>query len=252
MHDPHFVRRGKAVRDLDCVVDRFPRRHTPTRQSGPKRLALEQLLDDVRRPLVRSDVVDGRDVRVIQEPRGPGLLLEATQSVGVGRKRRRQNLDRHLAAEPRIQRPVHLAHPACPQRRQDLVRTELRTGSEYHRTTAGRDDMSRGAAVCGRIGAIGPIVAPMPEFLRKSAGFPRVRIPASRPIPHSHIPPHSKRSRGICGAFPKSPELRDGCDVGVFGDVRGSAFGHKFAPVTVTHGALTFDGESRPRAAAKL
>src|SRR6202162_594258 len=39
---------------------------------------------------------------------------------------------------------------------------------------------------------IGPIVAPMPEFLRKSAVFPRVRIPASRPNKHLQKPTYLK------------------------------------------------------------
>jgi hypothetical protein len=39
----------------------------------------------------------------------------------------------------------------------------------------------RGAVAHGGVGNIGPFVAPKPEFVRKNAGFRRIRVPASRP-----------------------------------------------------------------------
>jgi hypothetical protein len=42
----------------------------------------------------------------------------------------------------------------------------------------------------GRFEDIGLIVAPMPEFLRESVGFRRVRIPASRPNQNLQNPIH--------------------------------------------------------------
>ena len=54
------------------------------------------------------------------------------QAIGVLRERRRQHLDRHLAPEPRVLRPVDLAHPARAERREDLVGAELRSGGERH------------------------------------------------------------------------------------------------------------------------
>ena len=119
--DPLLVRRGEAVRDLQRVVDRLSRRQLPARERRAQRLAFEQLLNDVGRALVRADVVDGRDVGVVQDSRGPRLLLEAAQAVGVRGERRRQDLDRHVAAQPRILRPVDLSHPARAERREDLV-----------------------------------------------------------------------------------------------------------------------------------
>jgi hypothetical protein len=49
------------------------------------------------------------DVRVIE--RGEHLLfaLEPRHAVGVGRPRFRQDLDRHLAPEPRVARAIDLA-----------------------------------------------------------------------------------------------------------------------------------------------
>ena len=50
------------------------------------------------------------------------LLREPPEPVGVARKRGRQNLDRHLASEPRVSRPIHLAHPTGRHKPADLVR----------------------------------------------------------------------------------------------------------------------------------
>src|SRR5215468_3440418 len=61
-----------------------------------------------------------------------GLLLEALQPVGVLRERRRQHLDRDVALQTLVARPVDLTHPACAERRGDLVGPELRAGDESH------------------------------------------------------------------------------------------------------------------------
>ena len=101
--------------------------------SGPpadalaQRLALEQLRDDVRRAVSRADVEDREDVRMVERRGGARLLLEAAQPIGIGRERGGQDLDRDLASEPRVARAVDLAHAAGAERREDLVRTQLRT-----------------------------------------------------------------------------------------------------------------------------
>jgi hypothetical protein len=81
--NPLLVRRGEAVRHLQRVVDRLPRREASAGQCRAKGLSLEQLLDDVRSAVVSPDVVNRGDVGVVQEPGGPGLLLEAVQPIGV-------------------------------------------------------------------------------------------------------------------------------------------------------------------------
>ena len=130
--DPFLVRRRQALGDLPRALDRLARRKPAARELRPQRLALEKLLDDVGSALVRADVVDRGDVGVIEDARGLGLLLEAAQAVGVLREGRRQDLDRDLAPEPRVLRPVDLPHPARADRREDLVRAQLRAGRERH------------------------------------------------------------------------------------------------------------------------
>src|SRR4029453_3919384 len=86
-------------------------------------LALQELLHDVGRAVarVRSDVVDDGDVGVIQDARGPSLLLEALEAIRVAREGGREYLDGDVAAQARIFRPVHLAHSPRADPRDDLV-----------------------------------------------------------------------------------------------------------------------------------
>ena len=58
--------------------------------------------------------------------RGPRLLLEAAQALGIGREDGGQHLDRDVAPEPRVARAVDLAHPARAERDEDLVGAEAR------------------------------------------------------------------------------------------------------------------------------
>ena len=132
VHDPLLVRRREPAGDLDGVVDRLAHRERTRQQSRPQRFPFEELRDDVRGAVVRAEVVDRGDAGVVQHAGGPRFLLEALEPVRVLRESRGQNLDRHVAPKARILRPVDLPHPPSPDRRQDLVRPELRTGGERH------------------------------------------------------------------------------------------------------------------------
>jgi len=80
-------------------------------EAAAKRLSFEQLRDDVRRSLVRAEVVDRRDVRVVEDSGRARFLLEALEAIGVLGERRGKDFDRDLAAEAGVLRAVHLAHP---------------------------------------------------------------------------------------------------------------------------------------------
>src|SRR5439155_18673664 len=78
----------------------------------------------------------GKNVRMVERRRGPRLLLEAPQAVGIRRYRRRQYLDRDVALEPRIAGAVHLAHSAAANELRDCVRTDPHAGCQRHRPPA--------------------------------------------------------------------------------------------------------------------
>ena len=150
MHDSLLVCRAEAVGDLKRVVDGLLRREAASCQSRAQRLAFEKLLHDVGRIVVTADVVDGRDVGVVQDARRPSLLLEAAQALGVGRKGRRQDFDRHVAPQPRVPRPVHLPHPARTNRRQDLVGPQTAARGDRHSSITRSPAFARRRASAGR------------------------------------------------------------------------------------------------------
>ncbi len=61
---------------------------------------------------------------------GARLTVEAFAELPIGRERRRKDLNGDRAIQPRVSGFVHLAHTACPQGRDDLVRAEARAGVE--------------------------------------------------------------------------------------------------------------------------
>ena len=62
-----------------------------------------------------------------------GLALEALASLGVRGEVAGQHLDRDGAIEPRVSRPIHLAHAAGTDERRNLVRAKPGLGGEGHR-----------------------------------------------------------------------------------------------------------------------
>ena len=79
-------------------------------------------------PRLVAEVVDGEDVRVFDAGERLGLALEAGQAVGVGGDRLGQDLDGHVAVQALVAGAVDLAHAACAQRGEDLIRAETIAG----------------------------------------------------------------------------------------------------------------------------
>ena len=80
----------------------------------------------------RPDVVERADMRMRELRDRLRFSLETLTRLGGCRRVRRQYLHRHRPLQPRVLRLVHLPHPACAQRRQDLVGTQARAGRERH------------------------------------------------------------------------------------------------------------------------
>jgi hypothetical protein len=106
----------EAPGDLGGEGQDLPLVRGAAREKLPQRLALEKLGDNVRGAVVRADVEDGQDVRVVERGDCPGLALEALQPLRVRGHVGGKYLDRHLAPETRVPRPVDLAHPASPSK----------------------------------------------------------------------------------------------------------------------------------------
>ncbi len=124
MDDPLQVRAGQPVGDRRADLDGLSPRKRGGRKPISQRLPFEQLRHDEEDALVLSEIVDGQNVRMRQRGDGLGFALETRHRVGILGAVSRKDLDRHLAPESRVPSPVHLAHPARAERRQDLVRAE--------------------------------------------------------------------------------------------------------------------------------
>ena len=127
MHDPLLVRGRETLGHPAGELHRLALRERSSRQPRAHRLALEQLRHGVRDPAVVAEVEDGQDVRVRERGDRLGLPLEALQGGRVPRQVGRQDLQRHVAVELRVARPVDLAHAADAERREDLVGAQAGT-----------------------------------------------------------------------------------------------------------------------------
>src|SRR5512135_255138 len=87
--------------------------------------------------------MDGRDVRVVERGEELRLPFEALPPLFTCEEFFRQNLDRDVASEARVFRPVDLAHPPCADLGEDFVRAELRAGGDRHRRDSSRLSRSR-------------------------------------------------------------------------------------------------------------
>jgi hypothetical protein len=123
--DPGGVSGGERVGQGDRDPERLPETHPLAGDEGVEGPALDQLHDDEVHPLGRLDLVDRDDVGVVQLGGGTGLLLEAGPARRVGEPVGREDLDRHLAPEPRVPGAVDLPHPPGPEGLEDLVGAEV-------------------------------------------------------------------------------------------------------------------------------
>ena len=87
---------------------------------------LDELHDVVGRPVVLAHAEDRHDVGVVQLRRRPRLALESVPLLGVAEDLRRQELQRHVAAEGDLLGLVDDAHPAAADLAEDPVVAQLR------------------------------------------------------------------------------------------------------------------------------
>ena len=130
VHDPRPVRLGQPLGHLGGERDQPLHGERPVGEQLSKRRSVDELHREIGDGVRLPDLVDRDDRRVVQRGSGARLPLEAAQPVRVGREGRGQDLDRHVAAEARVMRPVHLAHAARPERGHELIGTEPGFGRE--------------------------------------------------------------------------------------------------------------------------
>ena len=124
MRDPFRVGRsqgrGDLLGDLECPLDR----NALFRNPSPQVTSVDELGSEVMNSVLLADIEYRDDVGIGERGCGPGLLLESPQVLGIRCDGAREHLDRHVAAQPRIARPVYLPHPSSTERGENLVGTE--------------------------------------------------------------------------------------------------------------------------------
>jgi hypothetical protein len=132
MNDPLLVRGRQTTRNLFTVLGGFAHRQGAGTHPLAQGLTLQKLGHEVRRAFMLAEVVNGEDVGMIQRCNRLRLLLKTPQLLGIAGESPRQDLDRDLAVEPRIPRPIHLAHAASAQRTNNFIWTEFGTRDKGH------------------------------------------------------------------------------------------------------------------------
>jgi len=99
---------------------------------------------------------DRSDVRMIERREHLRLAAEPCDALGVLRECSGQDLDRDVAVELRVPRPVHLPHATSADWRVDLVWPQTRSACQAHRAGNFRFNASRrGATLAGVLLAVG-------------------------------------------------------------------------------------------------
>ena len=124
MDDAERVGGLEPSRRLDHEIDGESRRQRAGAHARAKRLAVDEFGRDEVPPIRFADVINRDDVGMVERRDAPRFPLKAPQTVFVLRKPRRDDLERELAAKPKILGEIHLAHPALAKLAQDSVRTD--------------------------------------------------------------------------------------------------------------------------------
>ena len=122
MHDVFFVRGFEGIGDLLRDGERFFEGNRALPDSVGQRRARYKLHHEV----VRADVEQGADVRMVQSGDGAGFALEAVGELLRG------DFDGDVASQPRIAGFPHFAHAAFADGGDDFVGAEFCAGSQVH------------------------------------------------------------------------------------------------------------------------
>jgi hypothetical protein len=78
---------------------------------------------------------------MIERGQYAGLAVEPSSTVGVGQPHLGQDLDRHVASEPRVAGAIDLAHASGPEERDDFIRADVAACTHGHLNRMIDEDM---------------------------------------------------------------------------------------------------------------
>ena len=132
MDDAHAVGAREAVRELRGEVHEPADGQGTVREDLPQGLSRDELHREIRHAGGLPDLVDRDDARMVQRRSGARLLAEPDEALAILEEMGGQDLQGHVAAQPRVLGAIDLAHRSRAQGIQDLERTDARSGSEGH------------------------------------------------------------------------------------------------------------------------
>src|SRR5262245_8332421 len=198
MNDSGSVRRSERVGQSNPGFQQHRQGERAFAQPLFERFALEELHDDERLALLCfANVVDGTDVRVVQRGDRPCFTLKPlARDLGAGQLSRQQ-LDRDLAFESRVARPIDFAHAAGADAGDDLVRAEPSASGHRH------SEWAKASSVRWRFYTVATIlVRGSSTWPRPICGLPRVgsslNPPERRRKGGHYVLRTSGLSRSIC------------------------------------------------------
>ncbi len=119
--DSFGVRRLERVRDLDARRQQLLELHGPALDPVLQGAPFQQFHGDEVLPILLVDFVDGADIGMVQSGSGAGFPLKTLDRLPVTRVLRRQELQRHAAAELRVFRAVDDTHASAAELFQDAI-----------------------------------------------------------------------------------------------------------------------------------
>ncbi len=111
-----FMCRFESLTDVLRDLESFIQRDWPSSDPFGQRFALYQFEDQKPRALRFLKVVDRRDVGVIERRENFRFSLKSADAFAIPRELVGKNLDRDLAFQLRVPRPVHFPIPPLPSK----------------------------------------------------------------------------------------------------------------------------------------
>jgi hypothetical protein len=137
VHDAALVSVRESVRHLLPVEQDLLERESSFGEAHTERLAKDELHGDEGLSLRLADLMDRADVGVVELGGHTGLAQQADAGGFVGESSGGEDLQGHLAVEPRVPCPPNLAHAPRAEQGDDVVRPKASTGRQRH---GGRSD----------------------------------------------------------------------------------------------------------------
>ena len=135
--DALFVRGVERVHDLAGDADHLGKRQAAPGRGGAlqvfvQRVAFDQLHHQRQHAALFLEAEERGDVGMVEGGQDAGFALEPCDAFGIGDEGLGQRLQRDVAAQVRVMRPIHLAHSALTYESQDFVDSELSSWRQWH------------------------------------------------------------------------------------------------------------------------